>query len=283
MINKHTELKVSEEFRRLVQPITGDELSCLEKDISRRGSAKVFVFNGIIVDGYEEYEIAVKLDIPIEFISVPADSGNEAVVWLCRAQLKRCDLTLIMRKYLIGRISLAEQSRERPELHIGSDKSHACVKHVKTPTRMKLAEEYNYSFSSVCDYEACAKTIDMLFSFDRETAANLLIGRTHIVQSDLIAFAKLSIDQLKNKMKKQSNDLCTVKEAPTIKSTPKYDPDAEISSLSLTVPSWINMIERVRKNVTPQITERAADEIFEKLSGLKDAAENLIEQVMEVL
>lgn len=123
----------------------------------------------------------------------------------------------------------------------------------------------------------------MLFSFDRETAANLLVGKTYIVQSNLIAFARLSIDQLKNKMKKQSSDMCIVKGAATIKTTPKYDPDAEISSLSLTVPSWINMIERVGKNVTPQITERAADEIFEKLSVLKDAAENLIEQIMEVL
>jgi len=283
MANIHTKLNISEKFRRLVQPITGDELSCLEKEVSRKGSAKIFVFNGIIVDGYEEYEIAVKLGYPIESISIPADNFNEAVIWLCRTQLKRSDLTLMMRKYLIGRISLAEQSRGSPELNTVSDMSSACLKHIKTPTRMKLAKEYNYSFSSVCDYEACAKTIDMLFSFDRETAANLLVGKTYIVQSDLIAFARLSIDQLKNKMKKQSSDMCIVKEATTIKTTPKYDPDAEISSLSLTVPSWINMIERVGKNVTPQITERAADEIFEKLSVLKDAAENLIEQIMEVL
>ena len=283
MINKHTELKINEEFRRLVQPITGDELCFLEKEISRKGSAKIFVFNGIIVDGYEEYEIAVKLGFPIESICIPADNYNEAVIWICRTQLKRSDLTLMMRKYLIGKISLAEQSRERAELHIALDKSNSCIKHIKTPIRMKLAKEYNYSHSSVCDYEACAKTIDMLFSFDRETAASLLVGKTHIVQSNLIAFAKLSRDQLKNKMKRQSYDRCAVIEAATIKSTPKYDPDAEISSLSLTVPSWINTMERVRKNITPQITDRAADEIYEKLSALKGAAENLIEQIMEVL
>lgn len=152
MVNMHTKLKVSEKFRRLVQPITIDELSRLEKEVSRKGGAKIFVFNGIIVDGYEEYEIAVKLGFPIESICIPADNYNEAVIWICRTQLKRSDLTLMMRKYLIGRISLAEQSLESPGLNIVSDMSSTRTKHIKTPTRMKLAKEYNYSFSSVCDY-----------------------------------------------------------------------------------------------------------------------------------
>lgn len=33
---------------------------------------------------------------------------------------------------------------------------------------------------------------------------------------------------------------------PTIRKLPKYDPDAELSSLSLTIPSWISSIERTR-------------------------------------
>lgn len=283
MENRRIELMVSEKFRRLVQPITEHRLNCLEKEISQNKLAKVTVYNGVIVDGYEEYEIATKLDIPIITINISADNYDAAVIWICRTQLKRSDLTLIMRKYLIGRISLAEQSRETNRLHIVSDTSRACIKHLKTPIRMKLAKEYNYSLSSVCDYEACAKTIDILFSFDKETAENLLIGKTFIGQSDLIAFAKLSIDQLKNKIKQHLNDSRAVKEIPSVKITPGYDPDAEISSLSLTVPSWINMIERVRKNVTHQITEKAADEIFDKLNGLQHAAENLIEHIMEVL
>lgn len=283
MENKSIELIVSERFRRLVQPITKDKLDRLEKEITQNRLAKVFVFNGAIVDGYEEYKIAIKFDIPIKIIEIAADNYDDAVIWICRTQLKRNDLTLTMRKYLIGKISLAEQSREKSEQHIISDNSDACIRQLKTPIRMKIAKEYNYSLSSVSDYEACAKTIDMLFSFDRETAESLLIGKTYIAQSKLIAYANLSIDQLKDKIKNNLNANRTVKEMPSVKNTPGYDPDAEISSLSLTVPSWINMIERVRKNVTPQITEGAADEIFEKLNWLQHAAENLIEQITEVL
>lgn len=36
---------------------------------------------------------------------------------------------------------------------------------------------------------------------------------------------------------------------PVIKQMPKFDPDAELSSLSLTIPSWCSSIERVM-NVT---------------------------------
>lgn len=281
MVNRHTELKVSEDFRRLVQPISGEKLSCLEKEILRKSSAKVFVFNGIIVDGYEEYEIAVKLGIPIETITIPADNRNEAVIWICRTQLKRSDLTLMMRKYLIGRRSLAEQAIQNNDLHEIPGKTRS--DNIITPIRMKIANEYNYCYRAVGAYEACAKTIDMLFSIERELAIQLLCEKRHILQKDLISFAKLSEKQLKYRMKNLFDKKNLSETMPTIKSTPKYDPDAELSSLSLTVPSWINMIERVRKNVTPQITERAADEIFEKLNALKEAAENLVEHIMEVL
>ena len=283
MENKLIELKICDEFRRLVQPITSDEFRSLEKKISQKTTAKIFVFNGIIVSCYEAYEIAMKLCLPIERISIPVNNYNEAIAWICRTQLKRNDLTSLMRKYLIGKRSLAEQTCERNRLHDDSGKTHACMGCIVTYTRTRLAKEYKYCFCTVRDYEACAKTIDTLFLFDREAAEMLLCGKLHILQKDLIAFAKLSKEQLKHKMENLLNEKYRIYEIPTIKNPPKYDPDAEISSLSLTIPSWVNLIERVQKTVTAQITEKAADEVFEKLSGLKEAAENFLVHIMEVL
>lgn len=281
MGNMNTELKVIEEFWRLAQPITDDDRLCLENKIYREGGAKIFVCDGAIVDGYEEYAIAEELGLPINRINIPCDNYNEVIVWICRKQLERGDLTLMMRKYLIGRRSLAEQALERAKRDAAYGKKR--LDNVITPTRIRLAKEYNYSLCAVRDYEACAKTVDMLFSIDREMAAHVLRGRTHISQNDLVAFAKLSGEQLKNKMEKRSNRKSVAKETPIVKRTPKYDPDAEISSLSLTIPSWVSLIERVQNNVTPQITDKAADDIYEKLSGLKAAADNLIVHIMEVL
>lgn len=281
MIYKHNELKVSEEFKRLVQPISDDEFHCLEMEIKQKRIVKVYVYNGIIVDGYEEYEIAVKLGVSIEFISIPAGDRNEVVVWLCCTQLNRDDLTLMMRKYLIGRRSLAEQAVQNDKPNRIAGKTSYEIS--KLSIRMRIGDEYYYSERAVYAYEACSRTIDMIFTIDRELAVQLLREEKRILQKSLISFAVLSKKQLKYKLNELFGKRFSSETTPTIKTMPKYDPDAEISSLSLTVPSWINMIERVGKKVTPQITERAADEIYEKLSALKIAAENLIEQVMEVL
>lgn len=283
MKNKCIELKINEEFKRMVQPITDDERCRLEKEISQNGNAKVFVINGVIVDGFEEYEIATELNLPISRIIIPINNSSEAIAWICHVQLKRSDLTLMMRKYLIGKRSLAEQACEKGRYHSVSEETHNHMGNITTTIRTRLAKEYSYCLTAVRDYEACAKTIDTIFLFDRKTAVLLLRGKIHISQSNLIAFAKLSAAQLKNKMENQLNDKYSTDKTSTVKSTPIYDPDAEISSLSLTIPSWVNFIERVRKAVTPQITEKAADEIFDKLNGLEAAAENLIEHITEVL
>lgn len=283
MENKNTELKVNKNFRRLVQPITGDELCSLERDISQSHDVKVFVYNDIIVGGYEEYELAKKLGIPIEYIPIPAENYSEAVIWICCAQLRRSDLTLTMRKYLIGRRSLTEQDIQNKKLHGFSEKNSDRREKTKTAARGKIGKEYNYSYNAVRDYELCAKTVDVLFLKNTDLAVLLLRGEKYISQSNLIAFAGLSEIQQENMLEDLVNNKRIIKKTPMIKNTPEYDPDAEISSLSLTVPSWINMIERIGKNITPQITEKAVEDIYERLNRLKDTAENFIEQIMEVL
>ena len=267
----------------MVQPMIYDELHCLEKEIFQRKAAKIFVFKRTIVDGYEAYEIASRLNLPIKRISISVDNYNEAVIWICRTQLKRSDLTLNMRKYLIGRRSLAEQACKKDALNISSKKFNSRMECIATFTRMKIGEEYKYCYSSVRDYEACAKTVDKVFSFNSELAEMLLRGKKQVLQKDLIAFSKLSESQLKNKMKFYLSDKYGCDERLTVKNTPIYDPDAEISSLSLTIPSWVNLIEKVQKNLTPQITEKAADEIFGLLNVLKDTAENFLNHIVEVL
>lgn len=283
MESKITELKVCEKFGRLVQPIIGDELRCLEKEVSQSRDVRIFVYNDTIVDGYEKYDFAVKFGVPIKLISIPAYSFNEAVVWLCRTQLRRNDLTLMMRKYLIGKRSLAEQELQNQKLHDVSGKAPACRGEFKTATRKRVGKEYDYSYNAVRAYELCAKTVDVLFLKNTKFALRLLHGEMNIAQSSLIAFAELSEIQQEKMLENLMNNKRVILKPPAIKNLPRYDPDAEIYSLTLTVPSWINMIERAGKNITPQITEKAAEEIYERLNRLKDTAENFIEQIMEVL
>ena len=63
-----------------------------------------------------------------------------------------------------------------------------------------------------------------------------------------------------------------------IKNMPKFDPDAEISSLSLTIPSWISSIERVKKvsSITGS-TVGAREKLTNTLLDLRTSIDDMIE------
>ena len=64
---------------------------------------------------------------------------------------------------------------------------------------------------------------------------------------------------------------------PQIKITPKHDPDAEITGLTLTVPSWVSSIERARHH--SDINAASSD----AKSKLEDALLSLQEKISEML
>ena len=68
---------------------------------------------------------------------------------------------------------------------------------------------------------------------------------------------------------------------PTIRKLPKYDPDAEISSLTLTIPSWVSSIHRTCSNAPfDNISDGAKYKLRCQLFELKNAIFT-IEKTME--
>lgn len=63
-----------------------------------------------------------------------------------------------------------------------------------------------------------------------------------------------------------------------IKNMPKFDPDAEISSLSLTIPSWISSIERVKmvSGITGS-TVSAREKLTHTLLDLRTSIDDMLE------
>lgn len=67
-----------------------------------------------------------------------------------------------------------------------------------------------------------------------------------------------------------------------IKEIPEYDPDAELSSLTLTIPSWISSIERAKNTAElPNTSDLARRKLSEQLTFLKNAAMQMQEFLKE--
>ena len=99
-------LKIDPEFQGKIPPLTFEELNQLEANILRDGRIinPIIVWRGLIVDGHNRYTIAKKHpEIPFTVHEKEFASRYEAIIWICKNQLGRCNLTPEQKKYLIGK------------------------------------------------------------------------------------------------------------------------------------------------------------------------------------
>lgn len=88
------ELKIDEEFKELIPPLTDDEYKLLENSILTEGLREpILVWNGIIIDGHNRYEICKKHNLPIFTKEISFSSRDEALLWILNNQLGRRNLT----------------------------------------------------------------------------------------------------------------------------------------------------------------------------------------------
>ena len=105
-------LKIDPEFQSKIPPLTFEELN-LWKPTSGGGpdSQPLIVWNGLIVDGHNRFAI-LKNHPEIKYTVLEKEFANryEAIVWICKNQLGRRNLTPEQRKYLIGKQYEAESN-----------------------------------------------------------------------------------------------------------------------------------------------------------------------------
>ena len=118
-------LKIDPEFQGKIPPLTFEELNQLEANILRDGRIinPIIVWQGLIVDGHNRYTIAKKHpEIPFTVHEKEFASRYEAIIWICKNQLGRRNLTPEQKKYLIGKQYEAEKCAN------GGDRKKSCCK-----------------------------------------------------------------------------------------------------------------------------------------------------------
>jgi N6-adenosine-specific RNA methylase IME4 len=94
-------LRIDSEFQSLIPKLTTDEYNLLEESILADGCRDALVvWNGIIIDGHNRYEICSKHDLPYETTPIIFDSKDEAKIWIINNQLGRRNLPSIDRGIL---------------------------------------------------------------------------------------------------------------------------------------------------------------------------------------
>ena len=105
-------LHIDPEFKAQIPPLTQDERKQLEENILAEGEllAPILVWNGTIVDGHNRYEILQSHpEIPCIVRNLELETRDEVLVWICKHQLGRRNLTPEQKKFLVGKQYDAEK------------------------------------------------------------------------------------------------------------------------------------------------------------------------------
>lgn len=312
--HKNPKLRRNSEYRRLYQPMTAQEYEQLESELKdcTDTTVEIKTWVNIVLYDYEKLEICKKYNIPYVDSRLYVRNSEEALLWLCKNQLERKDLALEMRKYLIGKRYLYEKmlgahTMSTRRVANSSKENHKMneprYEYCAMKTRERLAKEYNVVHMTIWKYSIFAEALDTIYDISEELASAIMRGNIKLSQENVVAISKLSDKEIQNmaeqllqeqtdfknfsgsrKLLSKANAEKTTDnisaKAPSIKDMPQYDPDSEVASLALTIPSWISSMKRV-SNVSDM--SKVSDGAKTKLRNELDKLGNTIFDMYDML
>lgn len=194
------QLNIDSEFRDKVPPLTETELKTLEENIVKDGRVLVpiITWNGTIIDGHNRYSIIQRHpEIPFDVIEREFSDRYEAIVWICRNQLGRRNLTDEQKTYLIGKQYEAQKQTQafKGNQYTKSGGEEKLL-HQKNPsTAETVGREHNVSHDTVKKAEKFAKGIDEAEDILPGAKQKVLSGNTSIPKSVIAAIPTMSDDE----------------------------------------------------------------------------------------
>ena len=188
-------LKIDPEFQGKIPPLTFEELNQLEANILRDGRIinPIIVWQGLIVDGHNRYTIAKKHpEIPFTVHEKEFSSRYEAIIWICKNQLGRRNLTPEQKKYLIGKQYDAEKCSNGGDRKSAVAKSGCQIGNLipASKTCQKVAKENGVGMRTVFRAEEFAKGVDAAEEAVPGTRQKVLSGEVKPTAAEIASVAR---------------------------------------------------------------------------------------------
>lgn len=301
-------LRKDEDFLFLIQPLDAAAGAEFEEDIFDNGcKTPIETWKGFIVDGHKRYDVCTSYEIPFETVELNFPDKLSVMDYICMVQLKRGDLTDEYFKYLIGK-RLALRMAMGAAQNEGLDSFAVRIQANRNRgTQQKYAEETGFAVPTVRKYREFSERIDTIRKKQKELASLILGSMLKVSHESVVEIARLPKEEvqylydviMKEKRHRlrygdiqdelrwkysssYSRGIRKKEKQPEIRRMPKYDPDAEVSSLSLTIPSWISSINRAAQRTNfEKITPEASERLKEQLDQLGDAVSKVRKYLKE--
>lgn len=273
----HT-LIIDEDFKKLNPPMPEDEYNNLVLSIRKNGCPRpIQIWRKILLTDFTYYDICNQYNIPFQIERLSFTTRADAIFYSCKQLSSTRNLSKNYVRYIVGTAyfaakeilhSVSKGLRENPF----PNHYFYTSKPYERPNRsaIVIANSFSVTSGSAMDYARFTAAINKLYSKSPFVAKDIMQSDPQISMKNVIVLSYLPIDKisLAYNQAKNNSDYSLFKEAkenvnvpstttpltfnvrtyaatgPGIKKMPKYDPDAELSSLSFTIPSWISSMDR---------------------------------------
>lgn len=108
------QIKIDEEFKQLIPSLSEDEYANLEQSLLSEGCRdSLVVWNGIIIDGHNRYDICTKHGLDFETMEKPFDSRDDVKIWMLQNQLGRRNLIPYLKAGLVLQLAELYQTKAK--------------------------------------------------------------------------------------------------------------------------------------------------------------------------
>ena len=156
-------LIVDPEFKALIPPLQPEERDGLEQSILAEGCRDpIIIYNGVIVDGHNRYEICQKHNISFKTISFPQPNPtrDDLKIWIITNQFSRRNLDAYQRGLLalVLKPLLAAKAKENLKLSLGRGvKGSQISVDLKVDTQKEMAKIAGVSHDTISKVETIEK------------------------------------------------------------------------------------------------------------------------------
>lgn len=186
---------IDPEFKSLIPPLTYTEREQLEANLLADGCLdSLKTWNGVLLDGHNRFEICTAHDLPYRTEKIHLDSRDDAVIWICKNQTGRRNITDEQRTYLLGKQYAAEKKitvRDQTGKFTPRDQSEPTA----LRTSERVAAEMGVGHMSVKRAEKYAQGIDIIGQTDPALKGDILAGKKSVVKKDVSNIIQLPVPE----------------------------------------------------------------------------------------
>lgn len=319
-VKKLYKLQVNKDFKNLIRPLNRKEFLQLEENLISDGCREpIVVWNRVIVDGHNRYEICSRHEIPFAIEEKEFECKEAAIAWICANQLGRRNITEETRKFLIGMQYESEKivnSRknvlgvnqygvpEGVDRNVAMERQPVSIAPTGHLTAQRIAEDNNISPGTVQKYAVYTRALERIGQKAPTLVPKILAGQCKISHKNILELSQMSPEEVKKvarRIEKSQQPFVQYKrsreeimshageaktseerQTPSVKDMPAFDPDAEITGLTLTIPSWASSIVRTRTKANLSIvSKQARGKLVDALSDLQNVITEMLYAIKE--